>query len=130
MTRGNDPELVPGPVRAAAALTGVEAAALGVLCLVYLWAILTGAPSDRGIALLGAAMGLALAGLLAGLSRGLARRRRVALTPVVLTQLLALPVSWGLYQSGQWFAGTAIGVLALAVLGLLFGTAAARGTFT
>lgn len=129
MTRG-DPDPVPSPVRAAAALTGIEAAVLSVLCLIYLWAILTGSPGDRASALLGAALGLGLAGLLAALARGLTHRRRVALTPVVVTQLLALPVSWGLYQSGQWFPGIVVAVLAVGVLGLLFGTAQARGTFS
>jgi hypothetical protein len=121
---------VPGPVRGAAMLAAVEAIALGVVCSVYLRAILTGHPGDRGSALLGAGMGLALAVLLGLLARGLARRRRPALTPIVLTQIIMLPVSWGLYQGGQWAVAVVMAALSLGVLGLLFGSAEARGTFS
>lgn len=114
---------------AAAALTGVEAAGLAVAGGLYLRAILAGRPSDRGTALFGAAMGLALAGLLALLARGLAQARRPALTPVVLTQLFLLPVSWGLYQGGQLLMAAVLAGLAVAILGCLFGTAHARSAF-
>jgi hypothetical protein len=121
---------VPRPVLAAALLTGGEAAGLGIVCALYLRAIVVGRPSDRPSALLGDAMGLALAGLLALLARGLACRRRPALTPVVMTQLLMLPVSWGLYQGGQWRIAVLMAMVAVTVLTLLFGSAAARGTFS
>lgn len=121
---------MPAPVLRAAVLTAVEAAALAVLCVVYVRAILVGNPGDRGSALLGASMGLALAGLLALSARGLARGRRPALTPVVLTQIFLLPVSWGMVQSGQWLVAAGTATLSLAILSQLFGSGEARGTFS
>ena len=121
---------MPTGVRGAAVLTGVEAAALAIGCVLYLRAGLAGNPGDRGTALLGGAMGLALAGLLAVLARGLARRRRPALAPVVLTQIFLLPVGWNLFRTGQVLIALVLVGLSLAVLGLLFGTAEARDAFS
>lgn len=119
----------PRPVRRAAALTAVEGAALLAVSLGYLIRVLAGHPADRGTALSGAAMGLAGALLLLGLAAALARQRRPALAPVVLTQLLALPIAYGFLTSRQYLVGAVTAGLALGVLGLLFGAAAARDAF-
>lgn len=110
-------------------MTGGEAAALFVVCSVYLVRALTGAPSDRATAVTGAAMGLVFAVVLGLLARGLARRRRVALAPVLLTQLLALPVAWGFLGARQYVAAASVALPAIAVLVLLLGSADARAAF-
>lgn len=119
----------PRPVSTAAALTVVEGVALLAVCGAYLVRILTGKPGDRASALLGAAMGFGLALLLPVLARGLARLRRPALTPVVLVNLLGLPVGVGLLQGRVYLAGGIVLALSLGVLVSLFGSREAREAF-
>ena len=111
----------PATVRLAAALVAVEAAALLIVALVLaglaiahtsnrLWAAL----AIVGFALLGALV-------LAGCARGLLGLRPSARSPVVLIQLLALPVGYSLgIQAGRLMAGVPILGLAVAVLVVLF----------
>jgi len=111
----------PGTVRLAAALVGLEAAGLLIVALVLaglaivhtsnrLWAAL----AIVGFALLGALV-------LAGCARGLLGLRPSARSPVVLIQLLALPVGYSLgIQAGRPLAGGPILLLAVAVLVVLF----------
>jgi hypothetical protein len=111
---------VPSAIRAAAVLVLAEAAALAVTALVLLvlafvhtttrlWA----AVSIVGFALVGAAV-LALCG------RGLLRLRPSARSPVILVQLLALPVGYSLgIQAGRVLVGLPILLVAIAVLVLL-----------
>ncbi len=110
-------------------MTALEAAALLVVCAVYFGRGLVGAPGDRATALTGAAMGIAFAVLLAVLARGVASLRRAALTPVILTQLLALPVGWSFLRAEQYVAGVAVLGPALAVFALLLGNRPARDAF-
>ena len=72
----------------------------------------------------------ALLTLLGGLglllvARGLGRARRWARAPALVTQLLALPVAWGLVQGDRWYVGAPLIGWALAVLVLLFTPAVA-----
>ena len=108
----DDPQ-PPGTVRLAVLLVAVEAAGLLIVAVVLaglafvhtsnrLWAAL----AIVGFALLGALV-------LAGCARGLLRLRPSARSPVVLIQLLALPVGYSL-------AGVPILLLAVAVLAVLF----------
>lgn len=53
-------------------------------------------------------------------SRGLSRLQAAYRSPVVLVQLLAIPVAIGLVQGGRWFVGLPILALAVAVIVLLF----------
>jgi hypothetical protein len=111
---------MPSGIRAAAVLVLAEAAALAVTALVLLvlafvhtttrlWA----AVAIVGFALLGAAV-LALCG------RGLLRLRPSARSPVILVQLLALPVGYSLgVQAGRVLIGVPILLVAIAVLVLL-----------
>lgn len=119
----------PRPVSIAAAVTGLEALGLLAVDMVYGYDILTGRPGDRGSALLGAGMGLGVALLLGALARGLARMRRPALTPVVLANLLALPVGVGLLQGRLYLAGVVVLACAVSVSVLLFGNRDARDAF-
>ena len=112
---------MPVTVRWASLLTLLEAAALLVAAVALflltalhtstrLWAAFTVA----GFALLGAFV-------LVVCSRGLRRGRASARIPVVLLQLLALPVGYSLgFQAGDYFYGVPMLVVAIAVLGLLF----------
>ena len=111
----------PATIRLAAGLVAVEAAGLLIVALVLaglaiahtsnrLWAAL----AIVGFALLGAVV-------LGGCARGLLGLRPSARSPVVLIQLLALPVGYSLgIQAGRLAAGVPILVLAMAVLVVLF----------
>ncbi|ACY99225.1 hypothetical protein Tcur_3692 [Thermomonospora curvata DSM 43183] len=107
----------PFTVTAAAALEGAEGvAALGFGAFVA-WETLVGEPMDvvtawavTGMALLGGCCMLAVA-------RGLLAAERWSRSPLVLTQLFALPVSWSLLQSEQYRYG--VPLMAAAVLALV-----------
>lgn len=117
---------VPGPLRVAAGIVAVQAAALLVTAIVLLvlafvhtttrlWAAL----SVAGFAVLGAAVLYACA-------RGLLALRPSARSPIVLLEVIALPVGYSLgIQAGRWVIGVPLLLSALAVLVLLF-TPAAR----
>jgi len=114
------PSSPPPGIRAAAAIVLAEAAALVVTALVLivltfvhattrLWAAL----AITGFVLFGAAV-------LALCARGLLRLRPSARSPVVLVQLLALPVGYSLgIQSGRLLIAGPILLAAVAVLVLL-----------
>ncbi|HZC69134.1 MAG TPA: hypothetical protein VE442_00425 [Jatrophihabitans sp.] len=114
-------ERPPRPVLLACAVMGLQALALlaaGVLLVVK--AITETSTSVAG-ALLLAAIAAAGAGVLALCGRGLLRLRPAARTPVVVLQLLALPVSYTLaFQADRVGYGAPIMLSALAVLYLLF----------
>ena len=110
----------PSGVRAAAAIVLLEAAALAVtaavllvLAFVHTTTRLWAAVAIVGFALLGAAV-------LALCARGLVRLRPSARSPVILVQLLAVPVSYSLaIQAGRALVGVPILIVAITVLVLL-----------
>jgi hypothetical protein len=110
----------PSGVRAAAAVVLIEAAALAataavlvVLAFVHTTTRLWAAVAIVGFALLGAAV-------LALCARGLVRLRPSARSPVILLQLLALPIGYSLgIQAGRALVGVPILIAAIAVLVLL-----------
>jgi hypothetical protein len=117
---------VPSQVRAAVVIVALQglAFAVGVAVLVVMTAV--GHPDSVARALLGAAFALLGAVVLASCARGLLALRWAARTPVVVIELLALPVGYSLgFQAGLMAFGAPIMVSALAVLYLLF-TPAAR----
>jgi hypothetical protein len=115
------PTAVPGPLRAACAVLGLEVLALVAAAIVLVVKTVTGDPNSLARALLGAAFALIGALALALAARGLLHLRPAARTPVVVIQLLALPVSYSLaFQAGRYDYGGPILVAALAVLYLLF----------
>jgi len=59
-------------------------------------------------------------------ARALGRGRRWARAPALVTQLLVLPVGWGLIQGDRWYVGAPLIAWALAVLVLLFTRAVAE----
>jgi uncharacterized membrane protein (DUF2068 family) len=115
-------------MRPAAALVGLEGAALVVIALVYGGAGLVGAPFDRTATLLEAVMALVVGLLLLLVARGLSRTAGWARSPAVVAQLLMLPVGVGLVQGRVWWAAVPVLVLAVAVLVALF-TPQARAAY-
>jgi hypothetical protein len=112
---------LPGQLRVAVVLIGIEAFALFALAVLLMVKTLTGHPHSLAAALLGVAMALAGAVLLAACARGLLALRPSARSPVVVVELLALPVSYSLtFQAGLVGYGAPILIFALAVLYLMF----------
>jgi hypothetical protein len=112
---------VPAQVRAAAGIVVVQAAALFAAAAVLIVKTIAGHPDSVGRALLGAAMALLGMTVLLTCARGLMALRWAARTPVVVLELLALPVSYSLgFQAGLMVYGAPILLSALAVLYLLF----------
>lgn len=112
---------VPAQVRAAVVIVGLQALAFaaGAATLVVKTAI--GHPDSVARALIGAAFALLGAVVLGSCARGLLALRGVARTPVVVIELLALPVGYSLgFQAGLMAYGAPIIISALAVLYLLF----------
>ncbi|MCU1655508.1 MAG: conserved rane protein of unknown function [Pseudonocardiales bacterium] len=111
----------PAQLRAAAAVIGLESLALIVATGILVGKTLVGHPDSIGRALLGAALALAGAVALGLGARGLLHLRPAARTPMVVLQLLALPVAYSLaFQANRVGYGGPILVAAVAVLYLLF----------
>jgi hypothetical protein len=112
---------VPGPLRAAVVLILLESLALVGAAGVLVVKTVAGRPGDAVRALLGAAFALLGAAALAFGARALMRLRSAARSPIVVLQLLALPVAYSLwFQAGRVGYGAPIMVVAIAVLFLLF----------
>lgn len=112
---------VPTPLRAAVLIILLEALALVGAAAVLIVKTVGGQPKDVWRALLGAALALAGAAALGFAARALLRLRPAARSPVVVLQLLALPVAYSLwFQAGLIGYGAPIMLAALAVLFLLF----------
>lgn len=112
---------VPGTLVAAAVVAGLEALALLAAAVVTLVKTATGHPDDLARALLLAALAVAGALFLLGAGRGLLRLRPSARTPVLILQLLALPVAYSLwFQADLPVYGAPITVAALVTIYLLF----------
>jgi hypothetical protein len=114
-------DTLPLPLRAAVVLVVLEALALLGLAALLTVKTAVDHPNDVAGALLGAAMALVAAVVLGLCARGLAQGRPAARTPVVVIQLLCIPVSYSLgFQAHRLGYGGPIFVAALAVLYLLF----------
>jgi len=111
----------PAQVRIAAVVTGLESLALVLVAGILVAKTLGGDPDSVGRALLGAAMALCAALALAFGARGLIELHAAARTPIVVLQLLALPVGYSLaFQAGLVGYGAPILIAAVVVLYLLF----------
>lgn len=111
----------PGPIRAACAVVGLQALGLLVGGVVLLADSLFGHPTDRASAVLAAVLALVGAVALAYGARGLLRLNPSARTPVVVLQILTVPVGYQLaFDSERPEWGGPILICALAVLYLLF----------
>ena len=108
-----------------AALVGLEAAGLLAAAAFYLVELLVADAGDAVRALVTVALALAAGTGLALVARGLRRRRRWSRAPALVTNLILLPVAYGLVQGGRWYVGLPLLALGVAVLVLLFAPATA-----
>jgi len=114
-------ETVPPALRAGCGLLGLEALGLLAGGVTLLVDILTGHPTDRASAFLTAAFAVAGAVVLVLGARALLRLRPAARTPIVVLQVLAVPVGYQLaFDSERPEWGWPIMLVAVAVLYLLF----------
>lgn len=111
----------PTQLRAAGLVLVLEALALLAAAGVLLVKTVTGHPDSIDRAVLGAALAIGGAVVLAWAARGLVHLHPSARAPVVVLQLLSLPVAYSLaFQAGLVVYGGPILVAALTVLYLLF----------
>ena len=107
-------------VRACAALVALQALGLAGIAVFFVVELVVADADDRVRALVTALLALAAAVGLGLVARGLGRRRRWARAPALVTDLLVLPVAWGLFQGGRWYVALPLALWALSVLVLLF----------
>lgn len=111
----------PRPLLIACAIIGLQVLALVAAAVVVVVKALTETSHSLAGALLLAAISLVGAAVLVLCARGLLHRRPAARTPVVVLELLALPVSYSLaFQAGRVGYGAPILIGALAIIYLLF----------
>ena len=112
---------MPNEIRNATYVIYVQALGLLVAAGVLISKIFTGHPNSLGRAWLDVAFPIAGALVLVLGARGIGHLRSGARTPIVLIELLALPVAFDMaFQAGLYGYGIPILVLALTVLYLLF----------
>jgi hypothetical protein len=109
-----------GPATPAARVAGLLVAVQGVVVLAaavfYLVeAVVSDATSVRNVAM-GALLFLLMGAGLLLVARDLVRRRRWARAPAVTWEVICLPVAYGLVQSGRWYVGLPVAVVAAVVL--------------
>ncbi len=115
---------MPKEIRGATVVIYLEALALVAAAIILLVKTLTGHPAKSWGPYALMAFALAGAAVLWLGARGIGRLNPAARTPIVLIQLLALPVSFSLgFQAGLIAYGGPILVAALVVLYLLFSPA-------
>jgi hypothetical protein len=112
---------VPRPLTIACMIIGLEALGLLVATGVLVAKAVSESHGSLARALLGAAFGVLGAAVLALCARGLLRLRPAARTPVVVLELLTLPIGYTIaFDDGEVGYGGPILIAALAVLYLLF----------
>lgn len=121
--RSTSPDRSASRSLVAAVLILVEAAVLTGFAVFYLVAVATGNESSSVVAtLVSAALILATAAGLVLVARGLRAERRWARAPAVTWQIVQVPVGIGLVQSGRWYLGLPVVVMALVVVGAILST--------
>jgi hypothetical protein len=121
-----DAERRPGSVTLAATIVAAEGIALVALAFSYAGLILAAHPHNRALALFGAVLALLFGAGLFVASRGLRNRRRAAYSPILLAQLIALPVGIGLVQGGRPAIAAAVLTPSIVVLVILILTPGGR----
>jgi len=126
---GSAQQTAPREVIAAAGLAAVEGIVLVGLAVLLVVKTATGHPDNVFGALSGALLALVAAASLLALARVVLRLRRWARTPIVVLQVLWLPVGFSLtFQAGLPEYGAPLLLFALAILGL-FATPGGRAPF-
>jgi hypothetical protein len=105
--------------RAAAAVLLLQAVFVVVLSALLAFEGFQPDAVDRLGAEILALIGVASAVVLGLLARGIAAGRRWARGPVVVVELICLPIAWNIIQNDKWYAGVPLGVSAIAVLVLM-----------
>ncbi|MFI9205091.1 hypothetical protein [Streptomyces sp. NPDC053048] len=109
----------PARLTAAAVLAGLEGVALAA-CGVYLLVMgLLGKPDSPQQAETGGLTVIALAVLPLVAARGLWLRRRWSRGPAMITQIMALPVAWTLFNGGGALIAAAVALALAAVVTLV-----------
>ena len=110
---GNQPQHTPPPLVVAASLVAVE----GLMMLVLAVLELASFSTDRvGLGLTTAGFFVLYGAALLWCAWSVNRRRSWARSPIVLSQLIALGMSWSLHAGGADWAAIAVGLVALVVL--------------
>ena len=112
-------ESVPAPLRAAVVLIAAEAAAVAVVAAILAYEDLTGTATSLATAVAVTAFAAACAVGLAALARALGRRRGGARGITIVLQLMLLAIAYYAVKGGQAWLGVPIGMVAVAVCGLL-----------
>ncbi|WP_438828756.1 hypothetical protein [Streptomyces klenkii] len=105
----------PARLTAAAALTGLEGLALAAAGMYLLVMGLLGKPNSPQQAEMGGLTVLALSALPLAAARGLWLRRRWSRGPAMITQIMALPVAWTLFNGGGVLIAAAVALAVVAV---------------
>jgi len=114
---------VPGPVstlRACAALVALQAIGLAAAAVFTVVELFVASSDDVARAAVTAVLALVAAVGLGLVARGLLAGRRWARAPALVTNLILLPVAYGLLQAEVWYVGIPLLLWAVAVLVLLF----------
>lgn len=119
--RAEEPFEAPQKVRIAAAIAALQGAALIIAALYLFIRTLFGDANDAGRGGFGGALALLGAVMLLMSARGLMRGSTAARTPIVVLEVLALPVGYslGIQAHRIWYGGPIL-VSAIAVIVLLF----------
>lgn len=106
--------------RIAAVLVALQA--LGLLAVGGFTAVelVVATASNRAAGATAAVLALAYGVGLLVVARGVDRAQRWARAPVLVTELILIPVSIGLLQSGRWYVGAPVLLAAAAALVLVF----------
>lgn len=114
-----DSPALPATLRWAVWLLIAEAAAVALVAAYLVYEDLTGTANNLGVALMVTAFAIGGAALLFVLARALAHRRAGARGPVIVLQLMLLPIGYFMIQGGLAWAGIPIIAIAVGVGGLL-----------
>jgi hypothetical protein len=110
---------LPVAATVAAGVIAVQAVFLAAASVVLAISGLQPDTVDRTGAEILAALGLLAAVAVLVLARGVGGGRRWARSPVLVIELICLPIAVTVVQGGRWYAGVPLGLTALAVLALL-----------
>lgn len=105
---------------AVAGLVALEALGLVAAAVFFVVETVVATADDRTRAVVAAVLTLMAAVGLGLVARALAARRRWARAPALVSNLLVLPVAYDLLRGGRPYVAVPLGLLALAVLVLLF----------
>jgi hypothetical protein len=115
----NPPASGLAAARAVGAVVIVQAVLIAIASVVLAVEGLRPETVDRLGAELLAAIGVASAVAIAVLGRGVGRRRPWSRSPVLVIELICLPIAYTVVRNGKWWAGVPLAVSAAAALGLL-----------